>query len=122
MPTQEEMFRKVSDKEYQILIDGKYQSIFVPYGKVSLIFNAFISNGGVVDAATGQITTDLGTLMSSFQVIGNLLLTEYDDTGKVVKEGSCYNLEPKEVIALFQLASKVIESFIVQLTTMNPQG
>jgi len=112
-------FKKITNKEYEIQLNGRTQTIFVPFAKTQALFKIFISNGGVVDPTTGEIQTDILTLIDSFQEVANLLLTEYDDLGKLVKEGNCASLESADVIALFQLASEVLSTFILELTSMQ---
>ncbi len=122
-------FKKITNKEYEVEINGRTKTIMVPFGKTELIFKEFISNGGVIDPITGEVQTDIISLISSFKSVGNILLTEYDEAGKITKEGNCVDLEAAEVITLFQVATKVIENFILELTAMqktpeipNPQS
>jgi len=112
-------FKKISAIEYEVQVNGRTKSIKVPFGKVEKVFAAFISNGGIIDPITGQVQTDIISLISSFKDVGNTLLTEYDDKGTVVEEGSCASLDTMEVIALFQLATAVIEDFIKGLLTLQ---
>lgn len=112
-------FKKVSNKEYEIQIDGRTHTIRVPFGKTELIFREFISSGGMIDPTTGAVQTDLISLISSFHSVGDVLLTEFDETGKVTKEGNCFDLETEDLIVLFQLATEVIENFIKGLTAMR---
>jgi hypothetical protein len=112
-------FRKISNKEYEIQIDGRTRTIFVPFGKTEMIFREFVSSGGVIDPTTGEVQNDILSLISSFGNVGNVLLTEFDETGKLVKEGNCFNLASEELVDLFQLATSVIENFIKTLTQMK---
>lgn len=112
-------FKKLSDLEYEIQVNGRTKLIKAPFEKVSLVFKAFIDNGGVIDITTGQVNTDIISLISSFKDVGNVLLTSYGETGEITEEGNCSNLATKEVIALFQLATHLIQDFIVELTAMQ---
>lgn len=112
-------FRKINDKDYEVQIEGRTKAISVPFGKVEQVFAAFIANGGVIDPDTGEVTIDLLTLISSFKDVGNILLTEFDDAGAIITEGSCAKLSTLEVISLFQLATEVIENFIKGLAALQ---
>lgn len=112
-------YRKLNELEYEVQVAGKTKLITVPFEKVSLLFKDFISNGGIIDAETGQVQTDIISLISSFKDVGNTLLTEFDEKGKVVEEGNCAILSTTEVIGLFQLATSVIENFIKELTLLQ---
>ena len=112
-------FRKVSEKEYQILLDNKWKDIHCPFALTEKIFHAFISNGGVIDPTTGQVQTDIISLVTSFKEVGNLLLSEYDLEGKLVKEGNCTSLCTSEVVSLFLLASHIVESFMLELGNLQ---
>lgn len=111
----QEPFVKVSEVEYQVLLGGKYVSISTPFEKVSQIFNLYISLGGVLDPATGEVQTDIITLVGSFKAVANLLLTQHDEEGKVVKEGNCAALATSDVITLFKLANELIMVFTKEL-------
>ena len=111
----QEPFVKVSEVEYQVLLGGKYVSISTPFEKVSPIFNLYISLGGVLDPATGEVQTDIITLVGSFKAVANLLLTQHDEEGKVVKEGNCAALATSDVITLFKLANELIMVFTKEL-------
>ena len=115
------MYRKVNNKEYEITIDGRTKTIMIPFGKTELIFKEFIAHGGVIDPATGEVQTDILSLIASFRSVGDILLTEYDEVGKVAKEGTCADLDATEVIELFQLATEVIANFIRGLEAMQKQ-
>lgn len=119
--SEQKPFKKISEIEYEVQINGRTKLIKVPFEKVSLLFRAFISNGGIIDPTTGQVQTDIISLISSFKEVGDILLTEYDDYGKVIEAGNCGNLGTTEVIALFQLATSQIESFIASLTGLRTQ-
>lgn len=112
-------FKKISEIEYEVQVGGRTKLIRVPFGKTEALFRDFISNGGIIDPVTGQVQTDILSLISSFKDVGNTLLTEFDDNGKVVTEGNCSTLGTTEVIALFQLATHVIENFIKGLTAIQ---
>ena len=120
--SEEKPFKKISNIEYEVQINGRTKAIKVPFGKVEKVFSAFISNGGIIDPQTGQVQTDILSLISSFKDVGNTLLTEYDDAGKVVEEGNCTNLGALEVIGLFLLATAVIEDFIKGLTALQKKA
>lgn len=111
-------FKKISGTEYEIVLQGRTKSIFVPFAKTQKLFKVFIQNGGILDEE-GRIQTDIITLIDSFKDVADLLLTEHDENGHVVKEGNCANLDSADVIALFQLASEVLGNFIGELTAMQ---
>ena len=111
-------FKKISGTEYEIVLQGRTKSIFVPFAKTQKLFIVFIQNGGIIDEE-GRIQTDIITLIDSFKDVADLLLTEHDEEGHVVKEGNCSNLDSADVISLFQLASEVLQSFILELTAMQ---
>ena len=104
-------FVKVSEKEYQIKINGKYHTINCPFAKTEKLFKIFIMNGGVIDIQSGEVQTDLLTLISSFKEVGDLLLTEFSQDGALLTSGSCSDLTASEVINLFLLATSILESF-----------
>lgn len=112
-------FRQVGEIEYEIQIGGKTKSITVPFALTEKIFHSFISSGGIVDPETGRVQNDILQLIGSFKEIGNLLLGEYDDEGRVVKEGNCACLSPYDVVSLFKLAAFVVESFTKTLIQMK---
>lgn len=111
-------FKKVSATEYEIIIGGKTKLVNIPFGKTEKIFSCFISSGGIINEQ-GEVTTDIISLISSFKSVGDTLLTEYSDVGKVVEEGNCSNLSTAEVVALFQLATEVVENFIRELSILQ---
>lgn len=115
----EKPFKKISELEYEIQVAGRTKVIKAPFEKVSLVFKAFIANGGVIDPITGQVNTDILSLISSFKDVGNVLLTEYGEDGKVIEEGSCSCLATKEVIALFTLATHLIQDFMKEMSEMQ---
>lgn len=116
----EATWKRISDRKYQRLdAEGEWKTIDMPYGKVELIFNEFIGEGGIIDPDTGMVKTDLGTLMSKFGVIGNIILTEFDGQGEVSVKGNTKNLSYKEVPPLFEIAVDVIESFTAAITVME---
>lgn len=112
-------FKKISSKEYEIVLEGRTKTILIPHGKVEMLFKEFINSGGVIDPETGHVQNDILPLISSFKSVGNLMLTEFDEEGKVTKEGNCFSLESADVINLFKLASDVISDFIKGLTEMQ---
>jgi hypothetical protein len=112
------MYRKVNNKEYEITIDGRTKTIMIPFGKTELIFKEFIAHGGVIDPATGEVQTDILSLIASFRSVGDILLTEYDEVGKVAKEGTCADLDATEVIANF---IRGLEAMQKQPEIQNPQ-
>lgn len=112
-------FRKVSPTEYEMVIGGRTKLIKVSFGKTEILFKDFISKGGIVNPETGEVETDIISLISSFKDVGNTLLTEYDDYGKVTEAGNCGSLATTEVIALFSLATHVIEDFIKGLAAIQ---
>lgn len=113
----QDVFVKVSEVEYQVLLNGKYVNIKTPFEKVSQIFNLYISLGGVIDPTTGEVQTDIMTLVGSFKAVANLLLTEHDEEGKVLKEGNCAALATTDVINLFKLSVELITNFTSVLET-----
>jgi hypothetical protein len=119
MLEQEKPYVKLSETEYEIKIKGKTKLIEVPFGKVEKVFHAFISNGGIIDPETGQVQTDILSLISSFKDVGNILLTTFDENGQVTEPGNCSTLGTAEVIGLFQMATEVVETFIKGLTAMQ---
>lgn len=114
-------FKKINNIEYEIQIGGRTRTVKVPFGKTELLFKEFISSGGVIDPQTGAVQNDLISLISSFRSVGNILLTEFDEAGKVTEEGNCFHLESEDLLALFQLATSVIENFISGLTAMKTE-
>lgn len=116
----EEAFVKVSETEYQIKLNGKFETIKTPYAKVEKVFHAYINAGGVIDPITGQVQTDILTLITSFKEVGNILLTEHDENGVVTKEGNCANLAVQDVVNLFKLSTELIQNFIKTLEALNP--
>lgn len=115
----EKPFVKISPTEYQISIDGKLRTIKTSFGLNELLFREFILGGGIINVDTGEVTTDIITLISSFQPVGNILLTEYDDYGKVVTYGSCHGLVTQDVVSLFLLASELIMVFTKELEALK---
>lgn len=105
-------FKRINGKQYQIELSGKWTDLDVPYGKVEALVKAFFTKGGMVDPDTGMVATDMGTLIASFGILGDILLSTYDDTGNIRKKGSCRGLEPEDVPTLFLLASEIIGNFI----------
>jgi len=116
MVVEEKPFRKVSPTEYEIQLEGRTRTIKVPFKVTEAVFQAFLASGGVINPETGEVQQDIIQLISSFRGVGDILLTERDDEGKVVKEGNCSNLSAEDVMSLFQLATHVVENFIKLLT------
>lgn len=112
-------YKKISEIEYEVQANGRTKSIKIPFEKVSMLFRSFIANGGIIDPTTGQVQTDIISLITSFRDVGDILLSEYDDMGKLVEQGNCSQLDSREVIGLFVLASDQIANFILELTEMQ---
>lgn len=110
---------KVTDKLYQLQIDGKYVDIHTPYGKTELIFKAFVGAGGII-SEDGSVINDIPSMISNFKVVGNILLSTYGPRGEYVVEGDCTTLSNDEVIELFQVATDIVEAFIVCIGKMKP--
>lgn len=104
-------YEKINDKKYTIRIDGQLRDINVPYGKAQALFETFVGEGGVIDEK-GEVKNDIMSLVSQFGKVGDCLLSEYGPKGQVVVEGDCSELSVAETIALFQMASEVVSSFI----------
>lgn len=124
MSQEDKPFRKISEKEYELVINGRTKTISIPYIKVEKLFSAYVTNGGVIDE-NGQVVTDIVTLVTSFRAVGDIMLTEYEVVNNkivVAEEGDCSSLSHSEVIALFQLSSEVISNFILSLSQISPQA
>src|SRR4051812_23952085 len=93
----EAKWKRVSDKKYQRLVGDEWVTIDMPYGKVEMIFDEFIGEGGIIDPATGMVITDLQTLIRKFGKVGSLVLTEFDAQGEVKVPGNCKVLDPSEI-------------------------
>jgi len=115
-------FKKVGPIEYEVTLNGRTKTLKVPFNTTQAIFNSFIRSGGVVDPRTGEVQQDILQLITSFNEVGDILLTERDDEGKVVKEGNCATLSAEDVIILFQLASEIIQDFMQRLTQLAQQS
>jgi len=115
----EKPFKKVGPVEYEVQLNGRTKTLKVPFNTTQAIFSSFISSGGVIDPVTGAVQQDILQLITSFKSVGDILLTEHDEDGKVLKEGNCSTLSAEDVIILFQLASEIIQDFILRLTQMN---
>ena len=118
----QEAFVKVSETEYQVMLKGKYVTISTPFEKVSQIFSLYISLGGVIDPTSGEVQTDIMTLVSSFKSVAILLLTEHDEEGKVTKEGNIAGMSTIDVINLFKLSTELIKGFtsVLETSLMTP--
>ena len=115
----EKPFVMISPTEYKIIIDGKPRTIKTSFGLNELLFREFIYGGGIINPETGEITTDIMSLISSFRPIGDILLTEFEDYGKVVTQGTTFNLKTKDLVNLFKLASELIMLFIPELEALK---
>lgn len=115
----EKPFKKVGPIEYEVQLNGRTKTLKVPFNTTQAIFSSFISSGGVINPVTGEVQQDILQLITSFKSVGDILLTEHDEDGKVLKEGNCSSLSAEDVIVLFQLASEIIQDFIQRLTQMN---
>lgn len=115
----EKPFKKVGPIEYEVVLSGRTKTLKVPFNTTQAIFNSFISSGGVVDPNTGEVQQDILQLITSFKEVGDILLTERDDDGKVEKVGNCSTLSAEDVIVLFQLASEIIQDFMQRLTQLT---
>jgi hypothetical protein len=123
----EAKWKRVNDKKYQRLVGDEWVSVDMPYGKVELIFNEFIGEGGLIDPATGFVATDLPTLIGKFGKIGGIVLTEFDSQGEVKTIGNTKVLDPCEIPPLFEIAVCVIENFtkaisVIQGAVMTAEG
>lgn len=111
-------WKKINEKKYQLEIEGEFKTIDVPYGKVEAVFDAFVGAGGMVDAE-GRVVNDLTALIRNFGKVGDIMLTTYDEKGKVAEEGCCAVLSTTETIELFEVAQDVITGFIGAITRMQ---
>lgn len=118
----EKPFKKVGPIEYEVVLSGRTKTLKVPFNTTQAIFSSFISSGGVIDPVSGEVQQDILSLITSFKAVGDILLTEHDEEGKVTVEGNCSTLSAEDVIVLFQLASEIIQDFIQRLTQMNPSN
>lgn len=118
----EKPFKKVGPIEYEVQLGGRTKTLKVPFNTTQAIFSSFISSGGVIDPVSGEVQQDILSLITSFKAVGDILLTEHDEEGKVTVEGNCSTLSAEDVIVLFQLASEIIQDFIQRLTQMNPSN
>lgn len=112
-------FKKINEIEYEIQLQGRTKTIKTPFAVTEKIFHAFVTNGGMIDPATGQVQQDILQLISSFKELGDILLSEYDEEGRLTKGGNCGNLGTTDVVNLFQLASEIVSDFILVLTQMQ---
>jgi hypothetical protein len=119
----EKKWRNVSEKKYQIDIDGSYVDVLVPYAKVEKIVEAFFANGGMM-SEQGQMITSVPTLIKNFGVLGDILRSEYDSKGVMTKDVGCRDLSASEVTALFEVASDIIAGFMsaITATTEEPES
>lgn len=118
----EQRFRKVNDKLYQVELNGKYEDINVPYGKIEKLLASFFGEGGMLDAETGQVMTDLPSLIRNFREIGDILLSEYNAKGEVVVEKYCGDLAAADIVSLFLLAQELIQNFTSAISEMTGAG
>lgn len=120
---EEAKWKRITAKKYQRqTAAGEWLTVDMPYGKVELLFNEFIGEGGIISPLTGMIMTDITTLISKFGTVGAIVLTEYDAQGEVVTKGNCASLDPEEVPVLFEIATDVIENFTKAISTMRGLG
>jgi hypothetical protein len=119
----EKKWRNVSEKKYQIDIDGAYVDVLVPYAKVEKIVEAFFANGGMM-SEDGQMVTSVPTLIKNFGVLGDILRSEYDSKGVLTKDVGCRDLSASEVTALFEIASHLLETFMqaIMATKEEPES
>jgi len=118
-----ETWKQLSDRKYQRLnAEGEWVTIDVPYGKIEMLLSEFLGKNGIIDPATGIVKTDLMTLISNFGTIGDIMLTEFDEQGKVKVPGNVKNLSMTEVPALFTMAVHIIETFINAVSSMQGAG
>jgi len=115
----EKPFVKISPTEYRITIAGEPRTIKTSFGLNELLFREFITGGGLINPVTGEITQDIMALISSFRPVGDILLTEFDDYGKVVVQGSTFTLSTPDLVNLFMLASELIMLFIGELERLK---
>ena len=111
-------WQKITDKLYQIQIDGKYVDLSVPYAKTEKIFTQFISSGGLLDEY-GNVTTDPYALTRNFTTVGDILLSTYGPKGSIVEEGDCSTLSAAEALQLFEVASDIVKNFILLMSDMS---
>lgn len=113
---------KVSDKLYQIQIDGKYVDVLVAYGKAQALFESFVGSGGII-GEDGEVKNDIMSLVSQFGKVGDVLLSEYGPKGQIVSQGDCSQLSVGETIELFTMASEIVSSFIEAIAmTKSPMA
>lgn len=104
-------WKKINSKKYQVELEDGWRDVFVPYGKVEKLIEAFFANGGILDA-DGKVTTSVPVLVKSFGTIGDILLSDYDSKGDCVREVYCRDLSFEEVPELFKVSVDVIENFM----------
>jgi len=104
-------WKKVSNKKYQIEINGEFVSLDVPYAKVEKLVEAFFANGGMV-SESGEVVTSVAVLIKNFGIMGDILRSKYDAKGTLIEDIGCRDLEYTEVTDLFEVASAVIGDFI----------
>lgn len=104
-------WKKINDKKYQVELSDGWKDIFVPYGKVEKLIEAFFSNGGIIDSE-GKVTTSVPVLVRNFGSIGDIMLSTYDNQGNITEATYCRHLSYKEVPELFKVAADVIENFM----------
>ncbi len=117
-----EAYKKISDKEYEIQLDGRTKTLFFPFGKIQKLLEVFAAKEGLIDANTGEVKTELMTLVSNFGELGTIALSEFDDEGKLTKEVSCKGLAYTDVINVFKMVSEIISDFMLTISQgMVPQ-
>lgn len=109
------MFTKISDKLYKVELDGVEKEIFVPFAKANQILTAFLESGAVNE----DLSINEFVLISSFERIANILLTEYDENGKLVKEGSCTGLSYSDTVKLIALGVDAFGNFSQALSLLS---
>lgn len=110
--TMSENYRKISDKEYEVLLDNRTVSVIVPFGKVKALVKEFAGTGGMIDPQTGMVKTDLITLVEQSGNLGTILLSKYDEKGKPEEEITCEGYAYSDVLKVFRLAQEIIGNFI----------
>lgn len=103
-------FRKISDSKYEIILNNETVPIHVPFAKAQLVFETMLQSGIDIDSE-GQVKLDPIAVTRSLRVVGDLLLTKFNDKGEEVEEGNCAKYEVKEVKALFDVAVNIFLGF-----------
>lgn len=114
-------WEKITEKLYTIRINDELKDIKVPYAKVEKLFQSFVGEGGLI-SAEGIVQTDIIAMVSKFSAVGDILLSTYGPRGEVIEQGDCGQLSTAEIFGLFEIATDVIEGFIVTISTMKAAG